>query len=113
MEQTTPNPVPAQEPPTEHHPPAAGLPLPPPSGGHSVRRLALVGALLAVPAVFVFGILPRSRQQDALTAEAQARDARAALVDIVSAHYASDSDLSLPGNIQAITDTPLYARAGG
>jgi RND family efflux transporter MFP subunit len=112
MEQTTSTP-PSQDPPIESDVPKSERPLPPPPGGHGVGRLALIGLILAAAAVLLFGILPRNKENKAQQAEAQDRDAQAALVTVVSAHFGSDSDLSLPGNIQAIATTPIYARAGG
>jgi len=68
--------------------------------------------VLAGAAIWL-GVLPRMSQDKELKAEAYQASHSAPRVDVVSPHLASDSDLVLPGNIQAVADTPLYSRANG
>jgi len=91
-------------------------------GGHAKRNrpspavlwsLAIVAALILAGAFFA-GYLPQSNRQTALAKEAR-EDAVAlppvnvSLVDQAS----SKSQLVLPGNIQAVTEAPVLARASG
>jgi RND family efflux transporter MFP subunit len=73
----------------------------------------VVGACVFVAVAVWLGVLPRVSQDRALKADAQQAAHQAPRVEVVSGHWARGSDLVLPGNIQAVTDTPLYARASG
>jgi RND family efflux transporter MFP subunit len=72
-----------------------------------------VGAVALVAASIWLGVLPRMSQDKELKAESQQAAHQAPRVEIVSAHLESDNNLVLPGNIQAVVDVPIYARASG
>ena len=87
---------------------------------HSVARkgvspmIYLVGGACAFAAVaYWLGVLPHLAQERELKAEAQQAVQQALRVEVVTGHLEGGSDLVLPGNIQAITDTPIFARASG
>ena len=92
-----------------------GFDLPPPA---SVSRGRVVGiaivGVLVVGAAFFFGYLPRRHDQAAL-AEATVTAGKAQLrVDVVTPKIgSSDRALSLPGSVQPLEETVLYARASG
>src|SRR6185503_7126269 len=77
------------------------------------RRWWVLGAiLLLVGATFIFGIQPR------LDARADLKKETAILnvmsVSVTKPKTASASqELTLPGNLQAFSDTPIYARTTG
>ncbi len=72
--------------------------------------LVLLGAALA--ALILFGILSRNQHERTL-----ARDTSAAAIPTVNTVHpissGASSELALPGNTQAYTDTPIYARTSG
>ena len=91
------------------------------SGGHQNRRpstvsLVLIALLLAVLIVvgFFVGYLPRQRREEVLAAESKETGITLPVVN-VSRVTRSDSNtfLVLPGNIQAVTEAPILARATG
>jgi len=81
-------------------------------------KLRYIGALLlavvALVAAFAFGLVPRlGRQKALLAASSQERD-RVPIVDTVVVRRSSKTaDLVLPGNINAMFEAPIYARADG
>ena len=90
-------------------------------GGHQNRRpstvsLVLIALLLAVLIVagFFVGYLPRQRREEVLAAESKEtgstlpRGQRRRVT-----RSAANSKLVLPGNIQAVTEAPILARATG
>ncbi|MGO9094482.1 MAG: efflux RND transporter periplasmic adaptor subunit [Bryobacteraceae bacterium] len=81
-----------------------------------VRKLVLAVVLLAVAAglaVLVFhGIQTRVRAEAALVRETE-RSAALSVGVIRPKAGAPEDELVLPGNIQAFTDTPVYARTNG
>jgi RND family efflux transporter MFP subunit len=83
-----------------------------PSGG-KIAMLLLVIALLFAGAFFA-GYIPHHRRQLQITAEADAESESLPEVTVVAARRASAvGDLVLPGNIQAVTEAPILARAEG
>lgn len=83
-----------------------------PSGG-KIALLLLVIAALFVGAFFT-GYIPHHRRQLQITAEADADSASLPEVTVVAARRAATiGDLVLPGNIQAVTEAPILARAEG
>jgi RND family efflux transporter MFP subunit len=80
------------------------------------RRLgALLGLILvtALVAAIVFsGIAPRLRARQALREETQ-RTAAPPVAVIHPTRAAPSEEVLLPGNIQAFTDAPIYARTNG
>ena len=93
------NPMPGAAPGARHNP---------------MPRTALLG-VAGVVAVVAIGasVIPRVKQNRELVAETKTDAAAARQIEVISPHFASDSDIVLPGNIQAVTDTPIYARASG
>ena len=90
-------------------------------GGHQNRRpstvsLVLIALLLAVLIVvgFFVGYLPRQRREEVLAAESKetgSHPARGQCQPVTRSE--SNSFLVLPGNIQAVTEAPMLARATG
>ncbi|HZL55670.1 MAG TPA: efflux RND transporter periplasmic adaptor subunit [Bryobacteraceae bacterium] len=89
--------------------------------GHARRRpatgtLIAIGLLLLVVIVAAFfgGYLPHVKLQTELAAEAKSGSETAPRVNVTAAERSSSkSELILPGNIQAITEAPVLARATG
>jgi RND family efflux transporter MFP subunit len=75
---------------------------------------ALLVAVLVLIAAVAFGLVPRlSRQKALLAASNQERD-RVPIVDTVVVRNSSKTaELVLPGNIEAMFEAPIYARADG
>jgi RND family efflux transporter MFP subunit len=72
----------------------------------------LTVALIA--AAFVAGYLPRHRREAMLVAEAKFEAHADPVVNVVVAAKSSGtSDLALPGNIQAVTESPVLSRSNG
>ena len=87
-------------------PPAAGQARP--KGG----ALWMIVALLIVAAIVVAGIVPRWRAKAALRTET--RDLAIPTVSVIHPKLgAPQAEIVLPGNIQAFTDSPIYARTNG
>ena len=83
-----------------------------PSGG----TLVVIALLLAgiVIAAFFGGYLPHVKRQTELVAEAKSDSETAPLVNVTPVEKSSaKSQLVLPGNIQAVTEAPILARASG
>jgi RND family efflux transporter MFP subunit len=75
--------------------------------------LAIV-AVLILTAAFFAGYLPETSRQTALAKEAREDIATLPPVNVVAVEQASGkSNLVLPGNIQAVTEAPVLARASG
>jgi RND family efflux transporter MFP subunit len=78
-----------------------------------LRLFLTLAVLLAIVAVIVvLGIVPRVRARQALREE----NNRSAAPVVTVAHprrEASSEEVSLPGNIQAFIDAPIYARTSG
>jgi len=89
--------------------------------GHARKRpstgtLVLIGFFLVAVIVVAFfgGYLPHQRRQTELVAEAKSDSETAPIVNVTKAERSSGkSELVLPGNIQAITEAPVLARASG
>jgi RND family efflux transporter MFP subunit len=83
-----------------------------PSGGRIA--LLLVLAALIFLAAFFGGYIPHHRRDMQVIAEASAQNDALPDVTVVTAVNASKiGDLVLPGNIQAVTEAPILARAEG
>jgi RND family efflux transporter MFP subunit len=104
--------------PAAHAPPHAhdlGFDLPPPAqvsrGGATV---AIVAGALVLGAAFAFGYLPRRHAQAELDEAAQGVSAAAMRVSVVAPKIgSSDRAVLLPGSVQPLEETVLYARASG
>src|SRR5437763_7868283 len=84
----------------------------PPSRGKLWVLALLAAAVMAV--AFVTGYLPRHRRESLLVAEANVESHTDPVVNVVTVVQSSGkSELSLPGNIQAVTESPVLARASG
>jgi RND family efflux transporter MFP subunit len=82
----------------------------------SGRRIALLLLLAAAIflAAFFGGYIPHHRRDMQITAEASAANESLPEVTVVAAKKGSTiGDLVLPGNIQAVTEAPILARASG
>src|ERR1700677_168041 len=83
-----------------------------PSGGKITLLLVLVAAVFI--AAFFLGYIPHHRRDLQITAEANVQNDALPSVNVVAAKRASTmGDLLLPGNIQAVTEAPILARAEG
>jgi RND family efflux transporter MFP subunit len=86
----------------------------PTAGGPRSKRGALwtIVALLIVAAIVVAGILPRRRARAALRTETN--DLAVPTVSVIHPKLGAPlSEITLPGNVQAFTDSPIYARTNG
>ena len=84
--------------------------------GPSYRTLLVVLILLVglVLAGYYLGYLPRQQRELALAAESKTDGQALPVVTLVPVRRsASTSNLVLPGNIQAVTESPVLARASG
>jgi membrane fusion protein, multidrug efflux system len=92
-----------------------GFDLPAPASV-SKKRGALIGVALVVGlgAAFSFGYLPRLRARTALAQASELAGKVGLRVEVVTPKAgSSDRALSLPGSVQALEETTLYARASG
>ena len=78
------------------------------------RGIARIGAVAGVVAigVVVWGILASQRANAKLATETES-NALVTVATIRPQSQGGDSQLSLPGNVQANTDAPIYARTNG
>jgi RND family efflux transporter MFP subunit len=83
-----------------------------PSARALLVLLLLLGGLCV--AGYYFGYLPRQRREMVLAAESQTTGESQPVVNVQTVTRSSiKSTLMLPGNIQAVTEAPILARAGG
>jgi RND family efflux transporter MFP subunit len=83
-----------------------------PSGGKIAILLVLVAAVFLV--AFFVGYIPHHQRDLQVIAEANVQNDALPDVTVVAAKAASSmGDLVLPGNIQAVTEAPILARAEG
>jgi len=81
--------------------------------GHTIRNLVLLFVVILV-AAFVAGYLPRYRRELHLAAETDTHNEALPQVSVMTAIRAEGrGNLVLPGNIQAVTEAPILARAEG
>jgi RND family efflux transporter MFP subunit len=74
----------------------------------------LVGAVVLIVIAFLAGYLPRQKRITQIISEAQEQAQALPRVEVVEVGRSSPtSGLQLPGNIQAITEAPILARADG
>src|ERR1035438_9208453 len=67
-----------------------------------------------VPAAVIGGILPRLTRQKALLAAAETQTEQRPIVEVATARQApARSTLDLPGDMQALVDSPVFARVDG
>ncbi len=80
---------------------------------HTIRNLVLLLIVILIGA-FVAGYLPRHRRELQLVAEADTHNSALPEVSVMTARRAAGrGNLVLPGNIQAVTEAPILARAEG
>ncbi|HYW41375.1 MAG TPA: efflux RND transporter periplasmic adaptor subunit [Bryobacteraceae bacterium] len=86
-----------------------------PKGPSAVTLLVIAFVLLAlVVAGFFAGFLPRQRREMVLAAESQSEGLSLPVVNVVPVKRSgAQSSLVLPGNIQAVTESPVLSRASG
>jgi RND family efflux transporter MFP subunit len=83
-----------------------------PSGG-TIAALLLGAAALIILAFFA-GYIPLQKRTELIRREAAEREQAVPRVDVIEVTRSStNSDLELPGSIQAITEAPILARANG
>ncbi len=79
----------------------------------TIVSIVLIAAVFFVVA-FLAGYIPLRKRQALIVNEAQEQEQALQRVDVVEVGRSSHtSDLLLPGNIQAITEAPILARADG
>jgi len=78
---------------------------------HSAKIAAMCGVLLLLAGV-AFGMFQRSAQSRTLTSETEQQAAMPVHV-LLAAPDGKAQEISLPGNTQAFSDTPIYARTNG
>ena len=84
-----------------------------PVSSASIKILALI-ALVVFGAVFVLGYLPKVKRDRENAASSHTEVNALPVVNVVQARPAAlITDLDLPGNVQAITEAPILARAEG
>lgn len=72
------------------------------------------GLTILMSALLPFGVVPRIQQQAELLQRHAQSPQRIPSVSVVAAHLAqAHRDISLPGTVQAILETAIYARANG
>jgi RND family efflux transporter MFP subunit len=80
---------------------------------HAIRNLVLLLLALLIVGFFV-GYLPRHQREIQLVAEADTHNEALPQVSVMTARRADGrGNLVLPGNIQAVTEAPILARAEG
>jgi len=80
-----------------------------------IRYLAaLFLTVVILIAAFAVGLMPRLTRQKALLAASDQERDRVPLVDAVTVKRSSNAaQLVLPGNVDAMLEAPIYARADG
>jgi RND family efflux transporter MFP subunit len=92
-----------------------GFDLPPPASISRSRLLLLaVGAVAVIAGAVAVGYLPRRAERAALVEATHATDTSLMRVEVITPKTgSSDRALSLPGSVQPLEETTLYARASG
>jgi RND family efflux transporter MFP subunit len=92
-----------------------GFDLPPPASISRSRLLFLaVAAIAVIGGAVAVGYLPRRAEKAALVEATHASDTTVMRVEVISPKAgSSDRALSLPGSVQPLEETTLYARASG
>jgi len=74
----------------------------------------LLGALVLMMVAFFTGYLPRQKRMAQITTEAHDQEQALPRVEVVRVGRAAlSSEVQLPGNLQAVTEAPVLARADG
>jgi RND family efflux transporter MFP subunit len=87
----------------------------PPKGPTSLSAMVVVLLLICLAAAgYYFGYLPRQKRELALAAESKTDTEALAVVTVAPVKRSGvTSSLVLPGNIEAVTEAPVLARASG
>jgi RND family efflux transporter MFP subunit len=87
----------------------------PPKGPSFLTLLVVLSLVLGLAAAgYYLGYLPRQQRELALAAEAKTDGQALPVVTLAAVtRSANQSNLVLPGNIQAVTESPVLARASG
>ncbi len=73
-----------------------------------------LGAALLIAAAFLGGYIPLKKRESVILNQAREQEEALPRVDVMEVGRSSTkSDLELPGNIQAVTEAPILARADG
>lgn len=97
----------------------AGHPAPPPTPAQATRRglpTAVWIALVVVAVLIVVGIVLRMLQRSHAERTLATHTDQTAVLTVSVTHPAASRltpEIALPGNVQAFTDTPIYARTSG
>lgn len=91
---------------------ASGAPQPAPASPLKHGGLVFLVALLIVAGIVIGGVLPRVKARAAL--KAATNDLAIPTVSVAHPQLgAPQTEIVLPGNVQAFTDSPIYARTNG
>jgi len=86
----------------------------PPPPSRTALWLFCIGVVVVLVAAFYAGYLPRQKRETLIQTEARDQAQALPAVDAVPVvRSSSASELVLPGNIQAVTEAPILARADG
>src|SRR5579871_707963 len=92
----------------------AGLAVKPPRPTRTALWLISLGTLAVLVAAFFAGYIPRQKRETVIRAEAHDQEQALPAVTVIEVGRSSaNSELVLPGNIQAVTEAPILARADG
>src|SRR5262249_25709893 len=81
--------------------------------GTTILAIFLTLVVLAVVA-FLGGYMPLQKRRELIVSEAHEQEVAVPRVDVIEVGRSSNnSELELPGSIQAITEAPVLARADG
>jgi RND family efflux transporter MFP subunit len=73
-----------------------------------------LAAIVLLVVLFLAGYVPLARRQNLIRAESHQQEQALPRVEVIQVGRSTrDSEIELPGNIQAITEAPLLARASG
>lgn len=107
-------PTPAREPAPAPHAHELGFDLPPPASLPVSRALLFgLGALVVLGGAFGYGYLPRRAAQAALVESASGGAATLRVEVMTPKEGSSDRAIALPGSVQPLEETVIYARASG
>jgi RND family efflux transporter MFP subunit len=98
--------------PTHHDAQASAAPAVTPLSGVRLRNYA-IGAALALVLLLVLTMLPRHSVSRELLADAAARDSAPTVQVATVSRAAPGSALTLPGTVQPLHESAIYARVGG
>jgi len=77
------------------------------------RRFGPVAGIALIALLFFLGLVPKLKSRAALVSETHHQNGEAPEVEFVTGHMASDDNLLLSGDVQAISATSVQARTSG